>query len=71
MRTYLVAEVLEPEEPSTYYNAGLCYIELREKDRAAEQFYRYLACADGDDPDRSDIEDWLADNGFHVPRRGP
>ncbi|HEY6866995.1 MAG TPA: trypsin-like peptidase domain-containing protein [Candidatus Eisenbacteria bacterium] len=70
VRDYLAAEVMEPDEPSTYYNAGLCYIELREKERAAEQFYRYLASADNDDPDRGDIEDWLADNGFRVPKRG-
>jgi len=69
VRTYLYAEVLTPEEPSSYYNAGLCYVELREKERAAEQFYRYLACADGDDPDRADIEDWLSDNGYKVPVR--
>jgi tetratricopeptide (TPR) repeat protein len=69
VRTYLYAEVLAPEEPSCYYNAGLCYVELREKDRAAEQFYRYLACAEADDRDRADIEDWLADNGYKVPDR--
>jgi S1-C subfamily serine protease len=69
VRSYLYAEVLTPDEPSTYYNAGLCYVELREKERAAEQFYRYLACADGDDPDRADIEDWLSDNGYKVPAR--
>jgi len=68
VRTYLYAEVLAPEEPSCYYNAGLCYVELREKDRAAEQFYRYLACAEADDPDRADIEDWLADNHYKVPQ---
>ena len=69
VRSYLYAEVLTPEEPSCYYNAGLCYVELREKDRAAEQFYRYLACAESDDPDRADIEDWLTDNGYKVPVR--
>ena len=69
VRSYLYAEVLTPEEPSCYYNAGLCYVELREKDRAAEQFYRYLACGESDDPDRADIEDWLTDNGYKVPVR--
>jgi S1-C subfamily serine protease len=69
VRGYLYAEVLTPDEPSCYYNAGLCYVELREKDRAAEQFYRYLACADHDDTDRADIEDWLSDNGYKVPAR--
>ena len=69
VRMYLYAEVLAPEEPSCYYNAGLCYVELRERDRAAEQFYRYLACADADDRDRADIKDWLADNGYKVPDR--
>jgi S1-C subfamily serine protease len=67
VRTYLYAEVLAPEEPSCYYNAGLCYVELHERDRAAEQFYRYLACAETDDRDRPDIEDWLSDNGYKVP----
>ena len=40
-----------------------------EKERAAEQFYRYLALAEDDDPDRAEIEDWLADNRFRVPKR--
>ena len=69
VRSYLYAEVLDPEEPSTFYNAGLCYIELNEKERAAEQFYRYLGLAEDDDPDRAEIEDWLADNRFPVPKR--
>lgn len=69
VRSYLYAEMLTPEESSSYYNAGLCYVELREKERAVEQFYRYLACAAGDDPDRADIEDWLTDNGYKVPTR--
>jgi len=69
VRTYLYAEALTPDEPSCYYNAGLCYVELREKERAVEQFYRYLACAATDDPDRTDIEDWLTDNGYKVPVR--
>jgi S1-C subfamily serine protease len=69
VRSYLYAEVLTPDEPSCYYNAGLCYVELREKERAAEQFYRYLACSDSDDSDRADIEDWLTDNGYKVPIR--
>jgi len=69
VRWYLYAEVLDPDESSSFYNAGLCYIELREKDRAAEQFYRYLAVADSDDDDRVDVESWLGDNGFKVPKR--
>jgi len=69
VRWYLYAEVLDPDEPSTFYNAGLCYIELNEKQRAAEQFYRYLGLAEDDDPDRAEIEDWLADNRFRVPKR--
>jgi len=69
VRWYLYSEVLDPEEPSSFYNAGLCYAELKERDRAAEQFYRYLAVADSDDPDRDDIEGWLEDNGFKVPKK--
>jgi S1-C subfamily serine protease len=68
VRLYLYAEVLGPDEPSSYYNAGLCYIELHEKAHAAEQFYRYLANAGSDDPDRGDIEGWLSDNGYKVPK---
>ena len=69
VRSYLYAEAIMPDEPSCYYNAGLCHVELREKERAVEQFYRYLACAAADDPDRADIEDWLTDNHYKVPIR--
>ena len=69
VRWYLYAEVIDPEEPSCYYNAGLCYVELNERERAAEQFYRYLAVAPDDDADRAEIEDWLSDNHFKVPKR--
>ncbi len=56
---FLKAQDLRPEEPTTYYNAALCYEQVGDSKQAAAQYYMYLLLIPCNSADRQPVVNWL------------
>jgi S1-C subfamily serine protease len=63
---FLLVQRLSPKMADAYYNAAMCLEKLGRKDRAAEQYRKYLLYAPEDDEDRADAKRWLTEHGYRV-----
>ena len=69
LNEFLEVQTLRPTEAAAYYNAAICYDQLKQTEEAAYQYALFLTHAAKDDPAHDSVVEWLTTHGVKPSRK--